>query len=160
MIDRCGWRAIAPVAFGLSSANGALGYLVLSHAEAAGNDASGGLLSLVLLSLVLFFLFISAADLSVKAMGVMTREAPLLVQGEDLGAAVGPLLGYALLQAGLPPSAVLATQSLVHGAAALVACSAARVAAHCGAQAAPEGRVSKTDAALQSVALTRASEDV
>jgi len=158
VIDRHGWRTIAPASFALSSANGCLGFVALWSAESAGRDASGGLLLLVLVSLVLFFLLVSAADLSVKAMGVMLREAPLLVQGDDLGAAVGPLLGYALLQTGLNPSAVLATQALVHGAAALVACSAARAEPHSGGRIVPAGRASsratRADVALQSVALT------
>jgi hypothetical protein len=127
LVDRCGWRVVAPCAFALSSANGALGFALFRAAEQAGAEASGTLLACTLLSVLAFFVLVSAADLCVKAMGVAWREAPLLVQGDDLGAAVGPLLGYALLQApSLPPSAVLATQSLVHGVAAVIACAAAR----------------------------------
>ena len=44
----------------------------------------------------------------------------------DLGAAVGPLLGYSLIEVGLPEASVLAAQSVVHGAAALVAVAAAQ----------------------------------
>ena len=72
-----------------------------------------------------FFLLVATADICVKAMGVSWRETTLLVQGLDLGAAVGPLLGYSLLEMGLPAASVLAAQSVVHGAAALVAAAAA-----------------------------------
>ena len=57
-------------------------------------------------------------------------QTTLLVTGDDLGAAVGPVLGYALLQAGLPASAVLGAQSIVHGCAAAVAFCTARAATH------------------------------
>ena len=126
MVDRCGWQRVAPASFGLSAANGLLGWSLLRSAELAGASASSALLLGLLCSVVLFFVLASAADLTVKAMGVAWREAPLLVQGADLGAAVGPVVGYALLESGLPASSVLAAQSIVHGAAALVAASTAR----------------------------------
>ena len=121
LVDSYGWRTVAPAAFALSAANGCIGWLLLRTAESAGVDASGALLMAVLVIVVIFFFLVSAADLCVKAMGVTWREAPLLVQGNDLGAAVGPVLGYALLQMGLPASSVLAAQSIIHAAAALVA---------------------------------------
>ena len=58
-------------------------------------------------------------------MGVAARETPLLVMGDDLGAAVGPLLGFTLLQARLPPSSIFDAQSIIHAAAAAVATAAA-----------------------------------
>ena len=108
LVDRYGWQRIAPASFALSAANGLLGWRLLSSAELAGGVGSGGLLLGLLCSVLLFFILTSAADLTVKAMGVAWREAPLLVQGCDLGAAVGPVLGYALLESGLPASSVLA----------------------------------------------------
>lgn len=126
LVDRLGWRRMAPASFALSSANGLLGWGLLRSAELAADATPAVLLVGVLCSVVLFFFLASAADLTVKAMGVAWREAPLLVQGCDLGAAVGPVLGYALLESGLPASSVLAAQSLVHGVAAIVAISAAR----------------------------------
>ena len=80
LVDLCGWRTVAPAAFGLSCANGLLGFLLLRTAEAAGQEASGLLLLTVLLTVVVFFLLASAADLCVNAMGVTLRQAPLLVQ--------------------------------------------------------------------------------
>ena len=118
---------MAPAAFGLSCVNGAVGFGLLQMAEGAGSEASGMLLGVILLSLIVFFALVATADLCVKAMGVSWRETTLLVQGDDLGSAVGPVLGYLLIHLGLPPSAVLAAQSLIHGGAALVAWSAARL---------------------------------
>lgn len=125
-MDRWGWRRCTPLAFGLSCGNGLLGFALLRSAELLGGaSASGVLLGCALLSVVVFFALASAADLCVKSMGVAWREAPLLVQGQDLGAAAGPVLGWGLLQAGLPPSSVLLAQATVHGGAALVAVAAA-----------------------------------
>ena len=78
-------------------------------------------------------MLVSIIDLCVKVMCVRMREAPILAQGNDLGAAVGPLLGYVLLQVGLPPSVVLATQSLIHGAAVAAAAFAPSVLRNHGA---------------------------
>ena len=155
-IDKYSWRLLAPLAFTLSSLNGAIGFLVLHSAE---GSASGPLILTMLPVVILFFALVATADLCVKAMGVTWREAPLLVQGEDLGAAVGPVLGYALLQAGLPASAVLAAQSITHGAAALVARAAARRAATIElptVAADPDGEDIATAAAQQRVALQTA----
>ena len=57
-------------------------------------------------------------------MGVAARGAPLLVMGDDLGAAVGPLLGFTI------SGAAAAVEHLrravhIHGAAAAVATAAA-----------------------------------
>ena len=41
----------------------------------------------------------------------------MLVIGSDLGAAVGPLLGYSLLQLNLPASCILLVQSVLHAIA-------------------------------------------
>merc|ERR1712032_1649223 len=108
--------------FALSALNGACGCMLL---RAAAHDDSGILLLLVLLTLVVFFVLVSAADLCVKVMGVSWRESVLLVQGNDLGAAVGPLMGYILFHLRLPSWAVLAVQSLVHSISAVVAFSLA-----------------------------------
>ena len=126
LIDRLGWPLVAPAAFGLSSLNGALGFTLLRMAEAASGESSGLLLTAVLACVVVFFVLVSTADLCVKAMGVSRRETTLLVQGDDLGSAVGPVLGYAILQMQLPASSVLAAQCLIHGTAGLIALSAAR----------------------------------
>ena len=127
LVDGLGWRTVAPAVFALSSANGCIGWILLSAVEEdGGGTAHGVLLVTVLVTIVIFFFLVSGADLCVKAMGVTWRQAPLLVQGNDLGAAVGPVLGYALLQLGLPPSAVLAAQSFIHAAAAMVAYTMAK----------------------------------
>ena len=146
LVDRYGWQRIAPASFALSAANGLLGWRLLSSAELARGVGSGGLLLGLLCSVLLFFILTSAADLTVNAMGVAWREAPLLVQGCDLGAAVGPVLGYALLESGLPASSVLAAQSLVHGIAALVAISTARRSPTGAANAAADRQERKPDA--------------
>lgn len=125
VIDRCGWRRVAPTAFSLSSAMGALSFSLLRAAEATAGEASAVLLSGALLSVIGVFFLFSVADLCVKAMGVAARETPLLVMGDDLGAAVGPLLGFTILQARLPPSSIFAAQSIIHAAAAAVATAAA-----------------------------------
>lgn len=150
LIDRLGWRRVAPWAFTLSSLNGFVAFLLLWRSEAqapasggyggeggsvsglaGGVGSSGGeggvLMVGVLICILLFFVLVSTADLCVKAMGVAWRETTVLVQGDDLGSAVGPVLGYALLEMRLPPSSVLVAQALVHGAAALVARAAARL---------------------------------
>ena len=111
------------------------------------------------LNLVCFFLCISAADICVKSMGVRMRQQPLLVQGDDLGAAVGPLLGYALLQAELPPSAVIATQATVHAIATLVALAAVRADPHSGGVRATSPVRSGTEVAIQRVALAAEHDD-
>ena len=46
----------------------------------------------------------------------------MLVIGGDLGAAVGPMLGYAILQCHMPPSSILLTQATLHATAAFVGC--------------------------------------
>ena len=76
LVDRFGWRRVAPASFGLSAANGLLGWSLLRSAEiasAAGEAASSALLLGLLCSVVLFFVLASAADLTVKAMGVAWR---------------------------------------------------------------------------------------
>ena len=70
------------------------------------------------------------------------------MQGADLGAAVGPVVGYALLESGLPASSVLAAQSIVHGAAALVAVSTARHRPSAAADAAAGDRQQLAPAAV------------
>ena len=159
LVDRYGWRLVAPTAFGLSSTSGIIGFVALRIAEVAGRDASGLLLVIVLGAIVCFFLCISAADICVKSMGVRMRQQPLLVQGDDLGAAVGPLLGYALLQAELPPSAVIATQATVHAIATLVALAAVRADPHSGGVRATSPVRSGTEVAIQRVALAAEHDD-
>lgn len=144
LVDRVGWTVVAPAAFGLSCVNGAVGFGLLQMAEGAGSEASGMLLGVILLSLIVFFALVATADLCVKAMGVSWRETTLLVQGDDLGSAVGPVLGYLLIHLGLPPSAVLAAQSLIHGGAALVAWSAARLHARVS-RASTQGRTTEDE---------------
>ena len=125
LIDRVGWRRVAPTVFALSSINGAVAFGLLQHVGSAGNEENGVLMACVMVCVFFFFLLVSTADLCIKAIGVSWRETTLLVQGLDLGAAVGPLLGYSLLAMGLPAASVLAAQSAVHGAAAIVAAAAA-----------------------------------
>eukprot|EP00966_Prymnesium_polylepis_P115187 2662676-Prymnesium_polylepis.1 len=48
MIDQVGWDMVAPVAFGLSCANGSVGFLLLLVAESAGPEASSVLLTSIL----------------------------------------------------------------------------------------------------------------
>lgn len=128
LIDRVGWQRVAPAVFALSSFNGAITFCLLQQTAGAagGEGANGVLMAAVMCCVFLFFLFVSVADLCIKAIGVSWRETTLLVQGLDLGAAVGPLLGYSLLEMGLPAASVLAAQSAVHGAAAIVAAAAAQ----------------------------------
>jgi len=163
LVDRVGWATVAPVTFGLSCLNGAVGFALLQTAETAGSQASGLLLSLLLCSVMAFFALVAIADLCVKAMGVSWRETTLLVQGDDLGSAVGPVLGYFLIHVGLPSSTVLAAQSTMHGAAALVALSAARLharAAHPQSDAlAAERAAEHSPRRLQRVALEDVEED-
>ena len=165
MVDRVGWTTVAPTVFGLSCLNGAVGFALLQTAEMAGSEASGLLLAAILCSILLFFALAATADLCVKAMGVSWRETTLLVQGNDLGAAMGPVLGYALIQVGLPPSAVLAAQSAIHGGAALVALSAARLHARVATR--PQGGTAEVERAvglspqrLRHVALNEVEEEL
>ena len=129
LLDRCGWRVVAPVAFGASSLNGILTYALLRAAGTprdsddgggGGGSGSGVLLASILLAVLSFFTLVSAADLCVRAMGVAWRETTLLVQGADLGAALGPIVGWYILEHGGAENVFLA-QALLHGAGAALA---------------------------------------
>ena len=90
--------------------------------QAAELDAATASALPLVISVLCFFVVVSGADLSVNAQGVAQRQTTVLVIGGDLGAAVGPMLGYAILQLQMPPSFILLTQALLHAAAACVGC--------------------------------------
>ena len=121
LIDLVGQAIVCPLFFGLCALNGAVGFWMLwglEHAPAvAAEDAS--MLPLVV-SVVCFFVVVSGADLSVNAQGVAQRQTTVLVIGSDLGAAVGPMLGYAILQMRMPPSRILLVQAVLHATAACI----------------------------------------
>lgn len=119
LIDAVGQRVVCPAFFALCALNGAVGFGMLRHFEAAAEATS--MLPLAF-SVVCFFVFVSGADLSVNAQGVAQRQTTVLVIGSDLGAAVGPMLGYAILQLQMPPSSILFTQAMLHAVAACVGC--------------------------------------
>ena len=59
----------------------------------------------------------------VNVLGVAERQTTLYVIAADLGAAMGPMVGYAVLQLNMPPSSILCIQMLLHGVAAGVSCT-------------------------------------
>ena len=123
LIDAVGQAIVCPAFFALCALNGGVGFLMLRQLEQAAElDAATASALPLVISVLCFFVVVSGADLSVNAQGVAQRQTTVLVIGGDLGAAVGPMLGYAILQLQMPPSFILLTQALLHAAAACVGC--------------------------------------
>lgn len=128
LIDRLGQRLVCPAFFALCALSGAVGFNVLrglegGTSELGGVGGHGSMLPLVV-SILFFFVAVAGADLCVNALGVAQRQTTVFVIGADLGAAMGPVLGYTVLQMRLPPSTILLTQATLHAAAACVSCCA------------------------------------